>query len=109
MAGTGIEYTWAYAKDAYKKFNAEGGEFKGNVARSLSDEVVPLAKIWITNRRSRDYMRVYIQIINDCADGTILPSDVSYEMLERMRKEYHSHRNMKEIDGKFLKNHEQIE
>jgi hypothetical protein len=96
MAGNGIEYIWGCSERIFRKNNDQSIEnFKRTIKMSLSSQSLPMERIWKFERRSRDYMRNY---------RTIGHNETSYVELENMRKICKSHRNISEIEAKYLNN-----
>ena len=102
MAFGGIEYCWGCLKYTHRQNNEKqsekrkGGDvFKETVRKLVIDkEVLPMGRIWKYQRRARDYHRLYMQLPGDAA--------TSHTMLENMRKEYKTHRNIMEIEKAFI-------
>ena len=96
MAGNGIEYIWGCSERIFRKNNDQSTEnFVKTIKMSLSAQSLPMERIWKFERRSRDYMRSY---------HTIGSNETSYADLENMRKKCKSHRNISEIEAKYLNN-----
>ncbi len=108
IAGAGIEYAWGKSKMNYARNNGniatiKMDEFRRKVLESLSkNNVLTMERIWAYERRTRDYCRLYTEIDEKVANNIIKREDVHYGMLEKQRKIYKSHRNIKEIEKKFL-------
>jgi hypothetical protein len=96
MAGNGIEYIWGCSERIFRKNNDNTTEnFIKNIKLSLSNNSLPMERIWKFERRSRDYIRNY---------RSLGSAETSYEELENMRKACKSHRNISEIERKYLDN-----
>lgn len=109
MAGKGMENLWGWSKLIFYMLNALYGtssqQFEAQVRRSLSAEFLPLYKAWMAARRGREYLRAYLDIQEQEQSGVLQPGDISYQLIERIRKSYKEHRCMKNIDGVFLRSH----
>jgi hypothetical protein len=107
LAGVGIEYCFGYAKMRFRReFNdAINANLYDNTIKSLN--AVSLEKGWTFSRRSRDYLLVYRALeesgyeANGEIDLTGAPK-ISHAKLEDMRKACKSHRNIHDIEIKFL-------
>lgn len=103
LAGCGIEYSWGRIKMNYRR------NVNDCVAKNLHDniekasEIVDLPSVWKFERRTRDYRRMYEDLAKKTADGSIKQEDISFQLLESMRKVYKTHRNIEEIDRDFIR------
>ena len=107
IAGAGIEYSWGKSKMFYARNNhhtktVKMNEFKDRVLAALSKEVLTMERIWAYERRTRDYCRLYSEVDEKVAQKIIKREDIDYTMLEKQRKIFRSHRNIKEIERKFI-------
>ena len=107
LAGVGVEYYFGYAKMRFRRvFNdAVNANLYDNTIKSLN--AVPLEKGWTFSRRSRDYLLVYRALEAGVMEenGKIdLTGDekIGHAKLEDMRKACKSHRNIHDIEIKFL-------
>ncbi len=91
-----------YARSNEKISTMKSEEFKKKILESLSKDVLTMAKVGLYERRTRDYCRLYTFIDKQVESNEIKREDVDYSMLEKQRKIYRSHRNIKEIERKFL-------
>lgn len=104
LAGCGIEYSWGRIKMHFRR------DVNDCVAKNLHENIVKASRIvdlesvWKFERRTRDYRRMYEELRTKTRDGNIKQEDVSFQLLESMRKVYKSHRNMEEIDRDFIRN-----
>lgn len=100
LAGMGIEYSWGKIKVFFRSnFNNEKAkELKANVERSF--DIVDLERVWKYARRTRDYMRGY-ELLASGVTATALDQQ-TYELIEGVTKKQKTHRNMMEIDSKFV-------
>ena len=65
-----------------------------NIIKAM-DLGMNLERSWKFERRTRDYRRSYLEF---AASG----QDISHNGLENMRKSYSTHRNIAEIERKFI-------
>jgi hypothetical protein len=107
IAGVGIEYCIGYSKMNFRrKFNdTVNAHLYENTIRSIMS--VTLEKVWKFSRRSRDYLHVYRGIEENgltVEGGVDLTGEakLSHAKMEDMRKECKSHRNIHDIEMKFL-------
>ena len=98
MAGLGIEYVFGYSKRTFRKNNdCVTKNLEANVKRSFSPDVMTKGKLWKFWRRTWMYQQMYREL----KGGTEL---LSYDTLEKtMRQKKKTHRNILEIENKFLK------
>ena len=107
IAGAGIEYSWGKAKMFYARNNSnistlKLAEFKSKIVEALDPKVLTMERIWAYERRTRDYCRLYTEIDQKVSNQEIKREDVDYTMLEKHRKLFKSHRNIKEIEREFI-------
>jgi hypothetical protein len=105
IAGCGIEYSWGKAKMTYRRDPSTTAkkDFKAKVQSSLDrDKTLTIQRVWKYARRTRDYCRIYYDLENFISQNTINRDDVTYNMLEKQRKVYKTHRNVGEIDRQFI-------
>lgn len=103
-AGGGIEYAWGKLKfeqrrknDAAVKLEA-GVKFIERVKLLCTDKVVlPLNRVWKYQRRARDYIRLYLEVGNRQGRTAL-----TYKEIETMRTLQKTHRNIMEVDRKFV-------
>ena len=107
-AGGGIEYAWGKLKFEQRKENnsavrlESGVKFYARVAQLCKSKLIlPMSRVFRFQRRSRDYIRLYIKI-GARTDETA----PSYIDIKRMRKKQSTHRNIMEIDKILFKCHE---
>jgi hypothetical protein len=103
-ADGGIEYAWGKLKfeqrsqsDAAVKLEA-GVKFIERVKLLCTDLVVlPLHRVWKFQRRARDYIRLYLEV-GQRQGRTAL----TFKEIETMRTMQKTHRNIMEVDRKFV-------
>ena len=103
-AGGGIEYAWGKLKfeqrrqnDAAVKLEA-GVKFIERVKMLCNNkDVLPLERVWRFQRRARDYIRLYLDV--GLREGR---TALAYKEIETMRKIQKTHRNIMEVDSKFV-------
>jgi hypothetical protein len=101
-AGGEIEYAWGKFEqrkqnDAAVKLEA-GVKFIERVKALCTDKsVLPLERIWRYQRRARDYIRLYLDVGH--REGR---TALTYKEIETMRTMQKTHRNIMEVDRKFV-------
>jgi len=107
-AGTGIEYCWGKLKLEFRKRNHQkekrksGQELNRLLLQLINDSsILPIHRIWKFARRSRDYMRLYMNHHLNVATSSE-SKDLTHGVLERMKQEYKTHRNILEIERTFI-------
>lgn len=103
-AGGGIENAWGKLKfeqrrqnDAAVKLEA-GVKFIERVKMLCNNKIVlPLERVWRFQRRARDYIRLYLDV--GLREGR---TALTYKEIETMRKMQKTHRNIMEVDRKFV-------
>jgi uncharacterized DUF497 family protein len=104
MAGCGIEYSWGKLKMEFRKMNRTIASIRNgrNTERNLRDIItqhLPIERVWRFERKTRDYRRLYLKLAEDREEEH---SEMNFESLEKMRVEYRTHRNIAEIENKFI-------
>jgi hypothetical protein len=104
LAGNGVEYGWGIWKKRFRQINDQ--QFKNlipNIKTAL--EVVTIDVSWRFQRKARTYRRVYAKTLEPrCSDSSSTSGDPSgdYESIELMTKRYKTHRNIAEIERKYI-------
>ena len=103
-AGGGIEYAWGKLKFEQRKQNdaavklEAGVKFIERVKILCNDKsILPMDRVWKFQRRARDYIRLYLQV-NQRQGRTAL----TFKEIETMRTIQKTHRNIMEIDRKYV-------
>jgi len=105
-AGMGIENGFGKIKFEQRRDNLDtvigGGKVFIDKIKALCVNPLhlPMCRIWKFSRRTRDYIRVYM----DMKTKGTAPGSLSHKDIEDLRKRKKSHRNMSEIDAQFIKN-----
>jgi len=107
MAGVGVEYCIGRSKMIFRREHNDGSTVKLHENSMASINGVELDMVWKYARRSRDYLHVYRELEEQgrIVDGVVDmtgEAKMSYELLEHMRKDRKTHRNIMEIENKFL-------
>lgn len=105
LAGCGIEFSWGKSKLEYRKNNDTAMNKKTLLPRikdSLSKYILPIERIWKFERRTRDYRNNYAYIQKQIEQGNINNSDLSHDFVEKMVKEHKAHRNILDMECRFL-------
>ena len=86
MADGSIEYSWGKLKYEHRHRNSKfeqrksGPEFMQSISGLINDSsILPMERIWKFQRRSRDYMRLYMDVA--CSG-----EEITHELLETMEK-----------------------
>jgi hypothetical protein len=105
LAGVGIEYSWGLAKMKFKREinDMVAKNLHLNISRALSTDILSTSQVHKFSRRTRDYRRIYEYMKFRLANKTFNIDSTSFQMLENMRKTYKTHRNIGEIEGKYIK------
>jgi hypothetical protein len=103
-AGGGIEYAWGKLKFEQRRQNESavrleaGVKFIERVKILCTDKsILPLDRVWKFERRARDYIRLYLEF-GERQGKTAL----TYKEIETMRTIQKTHRNIMEVDRKFV-------
>jgi hypothetical protein len=108
LAGCGVEYCIGRSKMLFRRqFNdSSNARLYENSMRAING--VELEMVWKYGRRARDYLHVY-RILDEQGleqdDGVFDmtgESKMTWKLLEDMRKERKTHRNIMEIEERFL-------
>eukprot|EP00733_Pompholyxophrys_punicea_P001442 Pompholyxophrys_punicea_v1_NODE_723_length_1393_cov_18.770553.p2 type:complete len:154 gc:universal NODE_723_length_1393_cov_18.770553:853-1314(+) len=102
LAGLGIEYAWGKSKLEFRrKINDQiPANLHRNILLSLSPDVLPLSRMRKFARRTRDYRHVYF-------NPDLLrtkESEDKFDLTEKMRKTRKTHRNIVDLEMKYLMN-----
>ena len=82
-------------------------DLEKNVRDSLSPDVITSPRMWKFERRTWLYQQMYLDIHDANTD---IDYNVSYEFLEKsMKDKKATHRNILEIENKFLRQEESYE
>lgn len=122
MAGNGIEYAWGYGEMSFRKINDKTAKnLELNVRQAVSIDNLPINRIYKYERRTGDYMQLYLRIAQEIKDNKCTQHDVNFKKIETMKDEvkkecrtieilpnqmrlYKSHRKAGEIDREFITN-----
>ena len=119
VAGCGVEYCIGYSKMRFRReFNDTLTQnLYSNVMKCLSNKCLSLEHVWKYARRARDYIHVYMQVqakggqlgretkVNgETVIDMYVTSGWTHEILEDMRKKCSTHRNIFELERKYLEN-----
>jgi hypothetical protein len=107
IAGCGVEYCIGRSKMLFRRvFNdSSTARLYENSLSSING--VELEMVWKYARRSRDYLHVYRELVESGieVDGVVDmtgEAKMSWKRLEDMRKKRKTHRNIMEIESKYL-------
>ena len=103
-AGGGIEYAWGKLKFEQRRQNDAAVKLEAGVkfierVKSLctNKTVLPLERVWKFQRRARDYIRLYLEV-----GQRVGRTALTFKEIETMRKMQKTHRNIMEVDRKFV-------
>ena len=112
LAGEGIEYTWGFAKNYYRRQPLESKRkketFRALVRSCFSQDKCTIETIRKFSKRARDYIVAYHLLTNKkddvkhCAVKSENDDDRVVVKVERMRKEFKTHRCAMDFDTKFI-------
>ena len=74
-----------------------------SIVASIQSDVLPIERIWKFERRSRDYRRMYKDVVPRSARSQGYQKDISYAGLELMQKVYKVHGDIGVIERLYLK------
>jgi hypothetical protein len=115
LAGEGIEYSWGFAKLAYRKLPKGQkntiGKFHSQVQLCLSRDHLSISRVRLHSKRARDYMVTYFIMSIEGENGTkgeislneMKPCAVSASKIEQMRRTVKTHRAAIDFDKFFCK------
>jgi hypothetical protein len=93
MAGCGVEYCWGISKETFRKNNQisklSTSDLQLRIEETLSQDILPLSRVWQFERRTRTYMHMYREI-----GMTDSVKKLSYKNLEAQMLTYTTHRNI---------------
>jgi hypothetical protein len=104
-AGLGIEYAWGKFKYEQRQENDKasklesGSKFISRVKVLCQSKVIlPLARVYRFARRTRDYIRMYMEL-----SVRVGATALTHAQQESMRSLQKTHRNIKDLDSKYLR------
>jgi hypothetical protein len=105
-AGLGIEYAWGKLKYEQRQENDKAAKLESGskfVARvkvlCQNKTILPLARVYRFARRTRDYIRMYMEL-----SVRVGATALTHAQQESMRGLQKTHRNIKDLDSKYLRN-----
>jgi hypothetical protein len=111
MAGEGIEYSWAAAKNKYRRYpvSAKKGKehFRNLVSQCLSREVITTKLVRAFSRRARQYICAYHALHDQqqqSSSGTTCEDDnkITAPLIEKLVKKFKTHRAVIDFDNRFV-------
>ena len=108
IASEGVEYTWAFAKNWYRRQPLEEKRkketFQKLVRKSLNNEFVTTAMVRKFSRRARAYICAYHAFENNhtMEDNEQVNSAISYKRIENLVKQFKCHRCVLHFDCRFV-------
>lgn len=107
LAGVGIEYSWGFCKQYYRRHNkCISKDFRQNVTDSITGSHVTLARILRFARRSRAYLRAYRDIhAEEGSDGASVHSQTASaakDMVEKLVRKAKVHRCTADQDTGYI-------
>ena len=112
LAGEGIEYTWGFGKNYYRRQPLESKRkketFRALVRSCFSRDKCTIKTIRKFSKRARDYIVAYHLLTNKKDDvmNFVMNSgndnDPVVVKVEKMQKEYKTHRCAMDFDTKFI-------
>ena len=106
LAGEGIEYSWGFAKNFYRRLpiceKRTKDKFKASVSKVLSREHLTRERVRRFTRRARGYLCAYYRLHyteeGDAAQG----ETISPEQIERLVRDFKTHRCAFDFEFKFI-------
>ena len=122
MAGEGVEYNWACAKNVYRRLplleKKTKAKFRESVSKCLSTNVLTLERQRMFSRRAREYMVAYHSLDNQpksdpksekTKENTTKNNPhtnnnplMSAYLIEKIIKQYKTHRSAADFDSGFV-------
>jgi hypothetical protein len=106
LAGEGIEYSWGCAKNRYRQLplveKKKKEKFVGSVRLCLSNEVISQERVVKFSKRAREYICAYHTLHKE-QDETHLDPVVTPMKIEKLVKEFKTHRCTLDFDYSFIK------
>jgi len=101
FAGEGLEYFWAFLKNAYRKIpyhlkKKKKEDFLRTVDQQINKTHIQSVRRFA--RRARQYICAYYSLQN----GTEYQSAIPQEKIERMMKKFRAHRSALDFDQGFI-------
>jgi hypothetical protein len=109
IAGVGIEYSWGAAKSHFRRIPLEGKRTKQLFHDAVWESLAVLSKLTVRKcaRRARQYIQAYyvIEVLKqgDEDGGENGIDKVTLPMIEKLTKDFKTHRSAIDFDGKFIK------
>ena len=110
MAGEGVEYDWACAKNVYRRLPLKEKKTKAKFRESVSkcldtQSVLTFERQRMFSRRARQYMVAYYSLDNlkdeEAETNTTNPLMSAY-LIERVVKQYKTHRSAADFDSGYV-------
>ena len=106
-AGEGVEYSWGFSKSVYRRHPLAAKKGKENfnalVDKCISRKLLSVDMVRKFSKRARGYMLAYRALesddMNKQADG---PTEITHQMIEKMKKVISSHRAALDFDKGYL-------
>ena len=106
LAGEGIEYSWGCAKNRYHQLpiaeKKRKEKFVGSMRLCLSNEVISQQRVVKFSKRAREYICAYHTLHKE-QDETHLDPVVTPMKVEKLVKEFKTHRCALDFDYSFIK------
>jgi hypothetical protein len=111
MAGEGIEYSWACAKNWYRNlpvaYKRTKDRFQNNIKKAASHEIITVERVRRFSRRARRYMMAYLALSLgfSVADASVNIDDdmrATPLKLEKLIKAHKNHRCAMDFDCRFI-------
>lgn len=108
VAGEGIEYSWGFSKNKYRRLSMSEKKTKEKFRRSvrlvISRTSLNKKRIRKFSRRARGYICAYYHLAHRDEDKTIaVGENISPALIERMVKLFKTHRCALDFERKFIK------
>ena len=111
LAGEGIEYSWGFAKNYYRrlplKLKRSKDKFRDSVRSTMSRERLTTEIVRKFARRARGYTCAYYAIAYGIDNGELQGERISPQIIERIVKMFKTHRSAIDFEGKYIVKMEQ--
>ena len=107
LAGEGIEYSWGFCKNAYRRLpiceKRTKDKFKESVRKVLNRENITTERVRKFARRARAYICAYYRLHHGDSNNESKQGDrISPEVIEKLVRDFKTHRCALDFENKFI-------